>query len=292
MPPETTSETDVLGRVVQWAKGQPLVRAVILESSRAVGQAAIDRFSDYDILLVVSDVRPFADDDAWQRYFAEPLVRFGDAFDVLGFKVYMRLVLYQEHTKIDYAIWSVELLQHVVERQEYTDLLDWGYRVLLDKDELAARLPTPTRTAFIPPKPTEKEYLALIEEFWWESTYAAKCLWRDELTFAKYNLEVVMKVELLLRLLEWRIELDHDWLWKPGVLGRGLKRVLPSDLWSAFERTYAGPGIAENWDALFATTALFRRIAREVGQALGYAYPEELDRGVSAYLDEAHHLPQ
>ena len=101
-----------------------------------------------------------------------------------------------------------------------------------------------------------------------------------------------MKVELLLRMLEWRIELDHDWSWKPGVLGRGLKRALPPDLWSAFERTYAGPGIAENWDALFATTALFRRVAREVGQALGYAYPEELDRGVSAYLDEAHHLPQ
>ena len=143
MSPETASETDVLGRVVQWAEGHPLVRAVILESSRAVGQAAIDRFSDYDILLVVSDVRPFADDDAWQRYFAEPLVRFGDAFDVLGFKVYMRLVLYQDHTKIDYAIWPVELLRHVVEHQESTDLLDWGYRVLLDKDGLAARLPAP-----------------------------------------------------------------------------------------------------------------------------------------------------
>ena len=66
--PEMLSEAEALGRVVQWAEGHPLVRAVILESSRAVGQAAIDRFSDYDILLVVSDVRPFADDDACVAY--------------------------------------------------------------------------------------------------------------------------------------------------------------------------------------------------------------------------------
>lgn len=290
--PELPAEADVLGRVVAWATEQPLVRAVLLESSRATGSAVVDRFSDYDILLVVSEVHPFADDNGWQRYFGEPLVHFGDTFEVLGIEAFMRLVLYQDHTKIDYAIWPLELMERVVERQVSTDLLDWGYRVLLDKDGLAARLPTPTRTAHIPPKPTEKEYQTLVETFWWESTYAAKCLWRDELTFAKYNLEVTMKFEMLFPMLEWRIEIDRDWSWKPGLLGRGLKRTLPSDLWVALEQTYAGPGIEENWQALFAMTALFRRVAREVGQALGYAYPENLDRDVSTYLDEAYHLPR
>jgi aminoglycoside 6-adenylyltransferase len=179
----------------------------------------------------------------------------------------------------------------VVEQQISTDFLDWGYRVLLDKDGLAARLPAPTRTAHIPPKPTEQDYLALIEEFWWESAYVAKNLWRDDLVFARYNLDVVMRSELLLPLLEWRIELDHDWTWKPGIVGRGLKRALAPDLWSAFERTYVGPEIEENWEALFAMTALFRRAAIEVGQALGYTYPQELDDGVTAYLEEARRLP-
>ena len=179
-----------------------------------------------------------------------------------------------------------------MEQQLSTDFLDWGYRILLDKDELASRLPAPTRTAHIPPKPTEQEYQALIEEFWWESTYVAKNLWRDDLVFARYNLDVVMRSELLLPLLEWRIEIDHDWTWKPGVVGRGLKRALVPDLWSAFEHTYVGPGLAENWEALFAMTALFRWVAIEVGQALGYTYPQELDDGVTAYLEEARRLPQ
>jgi aminoglycoside 6-adenylyltransferase len=289
--PELPSEADVLGRVTDWSADHPLIRAVVLESSRAVGLTALDRFSDYDLLLVVSDVHPFVDDYAWQRFFGEPLVRFGDKAEVLGYETYFRLVLYQDHTKIDFAIWPFPLLQRVVESQESTELLDWGYRVLLDKDGLTAALPAPTRTAYIPSRPTEREYLALVEEFWWETTYAAKHLWRDELVLAKYNLEVVMKYELLLPMLEWRIELDRGWTWKPGVLGRGLKRALPPDLWSALERTYVGPGIEDNWEALLAITALFRRVAQEVGQVLGYAYPQELARGVSAYLEETRQLP-
>jgi aminoglycoside 6-adenylyltransferase len=289
--PELPSEADVLGCVTGWAADHPLIRAVILESSRAVGQATLDRFSDYDLLLVVSDVHSFVDDNAWQHFFGEPLVRFGDKAEVLGYETYFRLVLYQDHTKIDFAIWPLALLQRVVERQESTALLDWGYRVLLDKDGLAAALPAPTCTAYIPSKPSEHEYQALIEEFWWETTYVAKHLWRDELILAKYNLEVVMKYELLLPMLEWRMELDHGWTWNPGLLGRGLKRALPPDLWSALERTYVGPGIEDNWEALLAITTLFRRVAQEVGQALGYAYPQEMDCGVSAYLEETRHLP-
>jgi aminoglycoside 6-adenylyltransferase len=284
------SEDEVLTRVVAWAEEQPLVRAVVLESSRAVEEAPLDRFSDYDCLLVVSETRPFSENSDWQRFFGEPLARFGDSKEILGYTTYFRLAFYQDHTKIDYAIWPVELLRTVVERQESSELLVWGYRVLLDKDGLAARLLAPTRTAHIPKKPTEREYLALIEEFWWEATYAAKNLWRDEVVFAHYNLDVVMKYELLLPMLEWRVELDRNWSWKPGVLGRGLKRALPPDLWAALERTYAGSGTAETWDALFATTELFRRVAREVGDALGYAYPQAMDDGVSAYLEAVRRL--
>ena len=48
--------------------------------------------------------------------------------------------------------------------------------------------------------------------------------------------------------------------------------------------TYAGGGIDENWHALFRTLALFRSAARAIADDLGYAYPEELDRRVTAYV--------
>jgi aminoglycoside 6-adenylyltransferase len=109
--------------------------------------------------------------------------------------------------------------------------------------------------------------------------------------FAKYNLDVVMRHDLLRRLLNWRVAIDHDWSWKPGLAGRGLKKHLPPDIWMALEATWTGAGIEENWAALFAMTALFRRVATEVGAALGYAYPLDLDQQVTAYLQAARALP-
>ncbi len=50
------------------------------------------------------------------------------------------------------------------------------------------------------------------------------------------------------------------------------------------EDTYTGAGIPENWEALFRTMALFGRVAVEVTDDLGYAYPLDLDRRVTEYV--------
>jgi aminoglycoside 6-adenylyltransferase len=291
--PTASDETDVLDRLARWAESQPLVRALVLESSRAtgIGTSALDAFSDYDVLLVVADLDAFEREDGWIRAFGRPLVRFNDTAEVQGVRTLARLVLYEDGTKIDYMVWPDALVRQVVERQELPELLDWGYRVLLDKDSLAAKLPAPTGSAHIPKRPSEAEYRALVEEFWWETTYVAKNLWRDDLMFARYNLDVVLKHELLVRMLEWRVEIERGWQWKPGPVGRGLKRALPAELWSMVEATFAGPGIEENWEALFALAALFRHVAQEMGAALGYDYPQDMDQGVTAYLERARALP-
>ena len=285
-------EVDVIDRLVQWANSQPLVRAMLLESSRASDRTSIDILSDYDVLLVVSDTRPFLRDESWLQDFGKIVVLFRDKGRMHGLMGYNRLVLYEDGTKIDYILWPVALLQRVLDAPRLPDLLDHGYQVLVDKDHLTHRLKPSTYTAYILNKPTEKEYSALVEEFWWETSYVAKNLWRDELVHAKYNLDFVMKFELLRRLLEWRIEIDHNWSWKPGAVGRGLKKYLDSRTWDELASTYVGADINENWIALFKTTALLRRIALEVGHALGYRYPYELDERMTSYLQSIRNLEQ
>ena len=76
------------------------------------------------------------------------------------------------------------------------------------------------------------------------------------------------------------------WSVPTGFLGRGLKTALPPEIWSQLESTYVGAGIEENWDALFRTLALFRRVAVEVAAQLGYVYPYEMDQRVVAYAQE------
>jgi len=112
---------------VQWAKNQPLVRAMLLESSRASERAPVDILSDYDVLLVVSDTRPFSQDETWLQDFGKILVLFRDKGRIHGLTTYNRLVLFEDGTKIDYIVWPVALLQRVLDAPRLPDLLDQGY---------------------------------------------------------------------------------------------------------------------------------------------------------------------
>jgi aminoglycoside 6-adenylyltransferase len=274
----------MLAGFVRWAEARDAVRAVILTSSRANPHAPIDAFSDYDVILSVTDTRPFVDDEGWHSDFGDPVVRFRDRRAHDGMEEFFRLVLYADGTKIDFTVAPVEMLRRIARSGRLSEALDVGYRVLADKDGLTAALARPTYTAHIPPKPTAAEYHALVEEFWWETTYVAKNLWRDELFAARYNLDCVIRADLVRRMLEWYIEIAHGWSVKPGAMGRFLKQRLPPDVWVAVEGTFVGPSIAENWQALFHMTRLFHRIATDVAGSLGYAYPHEIEDGVMRYL--------
>jgi Streptomycin adenylyltransferase len=72
----------------------------------------------------------------------------------------------------------------------------------------------------------------------------------------KYNLDFVMKFQLLRRLLEWRIEIDHNWSWKPGAVGRGLKKLVDAKTWGEFASTYVGEEIDKNWDLFHCSSLL------------------------------------
>jgi aminoglycoside 6-adenylyltransferase len=99
-----------------------------------------------------------------------------------------------------------------------------------------------------------------------------------------------MKQNNLLKMLEWRMEIDQDWSVKTGVLGKGLKKSLPPKLWAELESTYVGPGEEQNWEAMFRTIELFRKVAVKVGESLGYSYPYELDQKAVAYLRKVKDL--
>jgi len=142
-----------------------------------------------------------------------------------------------------------------------------------------------------PSPPAAAEYHDVINEFFHEATYVAKHLWRHDLMAAKYNLDHAMKLKLLRRMLEWRIEIDHQWSLRPGAYGRGLQNHLGPRLWSELESTYVGPGTKENWEALSRTINLFRHLALQVADHLGYTYPHDLDRRTIDYLSKVRSLP-
>ena len=283
----------VIQRLVRWGQEREAVRAMLLTSSRANPSAPVDALSDYDVLLVVEDIHPFFEDRAWLQDFGQVLVVYWDPIHPApGYDIEQvgNVILYQDGLGIDFILWPVELLRQIAQAPALPADLDTGYAVLLDKDHLASRLRAPTYSAYIPAPPTNEIYQKVVEDFFSDVPYVAKCLWRDELLPAKWCLDFDMKHTFLRQMLDWRTELDHGWSVPTGVLGRGLKKRLPPEIWSGLESTYVGAGIEENWDALFRTLALFRQVAVEVVDHLGYAYPHDMDRGVVAYAHQVRRL--
>jgi aminoglycoside 6-adenylyltransferase len=88
------------------------------------------------------------------------------------------------------------------------------------------------------------------------------------------------------------MELDHDWSMPTGALGKGLKKRLSSYILYHLESANAGASVADNWEALFRTMALYRQVAMEVGEGLGYAYPYELDQRVTKYVQDMRYQAQ
>jgi aminoglycoside 6-adenylyltransferase len=270
-----SSLTDaVLARILAWAEAEDAVRVVVLTSARASADGPPDELSDYDVIVALEDIDQF---DAAAAYGA-PAARWNDEHVVHGTTTFFRGVVYDDAVKVDWTLWPANVPALVAEHG-LTHGLDVGYRVLLDKDGATARWARPTYRAHIPRKPTEAEYVALVEEFWWSATSIAKARARGEQFFLRFVLDVDMTHGVLRRMLEWLIESARGWEWKPGAHGRGIERELPVDLAAELA---AAHGSVER------TVALFRRAAREVGNALGYTYPQRADDVVSAYIDEAN----
>lgn len=287
MMTDTSQSDKVTQRLIEWAEAQSPVRAMLMTSTRAILHAPVDALSDYDVVLAMRDIHPFYEHRRWLEDFGRVLVSYWDPIHPnpdYGLEQTGNVIQYEDGLKIDFTLWSVDLLQRIAQSSTLPAELDAGYVTLLDKDGLTHGLPPPSYQAYRATLPPAEAFLTFVEEFFSDAPYVAKCLWREELMPAKWCLDYDMKHIYLQRLLEWRVTLDHGSTVKIGALGKGLKRYLPPALWAELEACYAGAGVAENWNALFQTLALFRQVATDVAARLDYAYPHDLDRRVTAYV--------
>jgi aminoglycoside 6-adenylyltransferase len=236
----------------------------------------MDFLSDYDIELYVADLEPFRKDDGWLNGLGPIMVRWPykpRATDKEGWIT--RLVLFSDGVRIDFQITD----QAVIAANAYDD----DYRVLIDKDNMTRELNAATHTEHLVRRPTREEYDTLVYEFWWDAAYVPKYLWRDELPFAASMLGQSVRDKYLRTVIEWFIGLRHNWSVNTGLYGRKFKRYLDDRTWSEYTSTFAGADTEENWQAFFNAVALFRRLARAVGDKLGYEYPVQLDREMTDY---------
>ncbi|WP_308636344.1 aminoglycoside 6-adenylyltransferase [Paenibacillus silvisoli] len=279
---------DMLSSLLTWTNKNSMIRVVLMTSSRTNPDAPVDLLSDYDIELVVTDLAPFRGSDAWITQFGGIMTEYRED----GETSITRLVLFEDGVRIDLQVYLVKQLQAVIELPLLPEELDIGYRVLMDKDGFTAEMKQPRHKGFVIEKPSRPDYNTAVKEFWWDITYVAKSLWRDELYFAKYMLDSVIRFQMFMPMIEWHIGAESNWTVNPGKNGRWFKRYLDAETWAELEQTYAGASLEDNWRAMYAMTALFRKLAVDVGGKLGFDYPHALDQRVTAYMQRIQRLPK
>ncbi len=282
------TRTDLMtAAVVDWASEREDIRALLVVGSQARAKVPADRWSDLDIVLIVDDPEPYAEDPSWVREFGQPVLTFLEDTPV-GQRE--RRVLYETGEDVDFPLFPVTALELLEQSENAANLLARGYRVLIDKIDLAERLARVAATAEQPFAPNQREYTDLASDFWYHALWAAKKLRRGEVLTAKGCLDGYMK-DRLLTLLEW-----HARALDPSVdtwhAGRFVERWADPGALAALEKAYAYYNVRDVARALWETIELWQGLEKETASRLGFELdldPADLRRRVADVVPDPRH---
>lgn len=273
-----------LDEIISWAKGNSDVRAVLLTSSLANPLAPVDDFSDLDIELIFEDNGTYISDNSWLQVFGKPISMIEEGEDFFENRHAMKMVLYADSVKVDFKLYSRDKFLEDIKGETLPEDWDIGYKVLVDKDGITKQMKPPTYQTSIIKKPTTARFAQLLNDFWWDTTYVAKCLAREDLFYAKFMSENNIRTDYMVPLIEWYIAGKNNWEVTTNKHGRLFKKYLHPALWERIEKTFSGSGMEENWEALFALCDLVHELGTELSERLGYPYPNALERDIRVYL--------
>ncbi|MWV42461.1 aminoglycoside 6-adenylyltransferase [Paenibacillus sp. HJL G12] len=280
------TKQEMLELILNVAGKDERIRAVAMNGSRTNPRAPVDPFQDYDIVYLVSEMDSFLRDPHWVDVFGERIImQTPEDMNLfppsLGGR-FTYLMLFTDGNRIDLMLAPVEDQEAYCQEDKLT-------LVLLDKDQSLPHVPAPTDEDYWIQRPSSEFFADCCNEFWWVSTYVAKGLWRQEILYAQDHLHQVMR-PMLIKMLEWQVGIQTDFSVSAGKNGKYLQKYMSEPQWNELLSTFCKGDYEEVWRALFAMCRLFRSSAFFVADHFGFAYPQQDDQRVTAYLKHVHAL--
>ena len=283
------TENEIKELLLSFALEDDRIRAAILNGSRANSKIKPDKHQDFDIVFIVNNIESFISDAHWTDFLGEIVIRqlpyemtYGEVTepDIERKNGYTYLMQFKDGNRIDLTLFPVTFF----ETNYKTDSLTV---VWLDKDDLFQGIPDSNDSDYHIKKPSEKEFLDTCNEFWWVSTYIAKGLLRNEITFAKETLELYVRPKFM-KMIEWKIGCDNDFFVSFGKGGKQMKQYLSDDLYEKILQTYSDANTESNWKSLFVMTDLFIAFSNEVAEKLSYEINLTEQKNTVEYLKQKY----
>ena len=248
------------------------VEAVALSGSRTSPDSPKDEFQDYDVVYIVENLEELISDLSWLNRFGKRLI---EQHNLVGHR-YLYLMLFEDGNRIDLTLCPKEHIQEWVDSEA-------GFRVLKDdKGLFEDYLPTPKRYWTTPP--TEEEFAASCNEFWWVSTYVVKAIRRNQLVYATDHLYGICQQELL-KVLAWQVASDRGTV-DIGKNYKYLFHYLSAEKENEFSRLLKLSSLEKITQSLFATMNVFNREAQDLAHKMGFDYDQEVAEKMMVYAEE------
>ncbi|QHT69932.1 aminoglycoside 6-adenylyltransferase [Rhodocytophaga rosea] len=281
------SESEVTNLILQVARQDERIRAVVLNGSRANPNARKDVFQDFDIVYVVNQLDTFLMDHSWVNIFGERLIMQMPDQMCFGEKdehSFAYLMLFTDGNRIDLTLFPVEKLTTHFKHDSLTI-------VLLDKDHLFENLPLPSEKDYLIQAPSQQEFTDVCNEFWWVSTYVVKGLCRNEITYARNMLEIPVR-DMFFKMIEWHIGIHTSFSVTFGKAGKKMKEQVEPELYEKILTTYPDANPDNIWKALLVMTALFKDMAKEIERKMNFTYNIQEEQNIMAYIQSAYKSQQ
>ena len=272
------SEQEMMALILGVAQADERIRSVSMEGYRASPAVPKDPYQDYDISFYVRDITPFYNNPAWvEEQFGKPLImQMPEAMrwpDGGGHFNYM--MIYPDGNRLDLTF----------QPKKFVDNGEPSI-ALLDKDKgngFLPLLPPPSDTVYHIQPPSPLFYYSCCNNFWWCLNNVAKGIARDELPYVMHMLNEVVRPELHC-MMEWYIGTLHGFALSTGKNGKYFKKYLPLELYTEYAATYSGSDYGDIWAAVYTMCDLFHTLALSVAARFGFAYRQNEEDGMRAYL--------
>lgn len=260
---------------VRYCEKTETCRAILITGSAARTIRPADKYSDRDMQIFVTD----PDSDKYLTWLHEyaPLWM---VIQEKQAKTKLWLFVYQGGHSLHISINTVADLQKIVESQQLWSDQQRGYKILLDRDGNASKLPPPRSPAYHPP--SETAFVECVESFFYGVILTAKQLKRGHLWTVQWA--TCIEQRFLLQMLEWHAHAHADidtWY-----RGEAMQTWVSDEIWTSVHDVFGHFDLDDGWRALFATIALFRRTAEETATLLDYALPKKIMDEIATYVKQ------
>ena len=265
------TETEMFDVILQTAKVLQ-VDAVAMSGSRTNPKAPKDELQDYDVVYIVEALDGLIADLSWLDQFGKRII---EQEVTLGHRR-LYLMFFEDGNRIDLTLCPKEYIQEWVDSEV-------GFRVLKDEKGLFEAYQPNAKRYWIAP-PSEEEFAASCNEFWWVSTYVVKGIRRNQLIYATDHLYGICQQELL-KVLAWQVASDRGSV-DIGKNYKYLFQYLPAEQEKEFSNLLDLSSLEKVTQSLFSTMKLFNCEAQKLAKKMGFAYNHIEAKKMTVYAEE------